>query len=66
MKSAGVKLEWEVIDDYHQRCSVPGGWLVKAYEDVMQELSTQGFVPGWDWRISICFVPDTNHEWGKQ
>lgn len=59
------KLEWEQIDNYHQRARILGGWLVKAYEDVMQDRSAygQGLIGGWDFRIAMCFVPDPNHEW---
>lgn len=54
-------MEWEDIDNYHKRCSIPGGWLVKAYEDVFQK-DTDDTV-GYDWRMSMCFVPDPLHEW---
>jgi len=58
-------LTWEKIDEHHQRTSIHGGWLVKTYEDVYEDRSAQGsgMVCGWQWRISMCFVPDPNHEW---
>jgi len=56
-------MEWEAIDAYHQRPRVHGGWLVKAYEEVLHARECAGLVPGWDWRIAMCFVPDPNHEW---
>ena len=67
-KPTSEKFEWERIDDYHQRCPVHGGWLVKAYEDVYHNLYElgKGMVPGYDMRISMCFVPDVNHEWKIQ
>ncbi len=60
-----MELVWEIIDSFHQRAKVPGGWLVKAYEDVVQDRSEsgQGLIPGWDFRISMCFVPDPYHDW---
>jgi len=56
-------MEWEQIDDYHQRCAVPGGWLVKAFEDVFHDCLDRGMQGGWDWRIAMCFVPDPEHVW---
>ncbi len=62
-----MKLEWEIIDGYHQRLKVPGGWILKATEDVIHDQGEygQGMVGGWDFRIAICFVPDTDHKWGE-
>lgn len=56
-------MEWEQIDEYHRRAKIKGGWLVKAYEDVIHDTESQGRVPGWDWRIAMCFVPDSMHAW---
>ena len=60
-----MTLNWEKIDDHHKRVRVHGGWLVKAFEDVCHDKSAygKGMMPGWDFRIAICFVPDPNHEW---
>ncbi len=60
-----MKLEWEIIDPYHQRAKVPGGWIFKALEDVSHDKSCDGhgMDSGWDYRVAICFVPDPNHEW---
>ena len=55
-------MNWEQIDDYHKRAKIKGGWLVKAYEDVVHD-TDRGRVPGWDWRVSMCFVPDPMHGW---
>ena len=55
-------MKWEQIDNYHQRCKVPGGWIVKAFEDVVH-LTERAMEPGWDFRIALCFVPDPKHEW---
>ena len=57
-----VKLEFENIDSHHQRARVPGGWLVKAYEEVTHA-TDHGNYQGWDLRIAMTFVPDPNHEW---
>lgn len=54
--------KFEQIDNYHQRAKVPGGWLVKAYEDVMHN-HEQGNQNGLDWRVSMTFVPDPEHSW---
>jgi len=60
-----MKLEWEQIDDYHQRARVPGGWLVKAYEEVVHNMmeSGRGMESGYDIRVAMCFVPDSCHQW---
>jgi len=59
-------MEWEVIDPYLQRAKIPGGWLVKAYEDVVHDREHAGMVPGWDFRIALCFVPDPDYAWLKE
>lgn len=58
-------MEWEQIDNSHQRAKVHGGWLVKAFESVTHNLCVdgRGMEDGWDWRVAMCFVPDPNHEW---
>lgn len=59
-------LTWEQIDPYHQRAAVIGGWLVKAYEDVMtirDNYSSSDAQKGYEWRVSMCFVPDDGHYW---
>ncbi len=56
-------MDWEVIDSFHQRAKVPGGWLVKAYEEICHNIEGQGVISGWDFRITMAFVPDVNHEW---
>lgn len=58
-------MNWEVIDDYHQRLSVRGGWIFQVCSDVMHNRSDtgQGMIGGWDYRVAICFIPDPNHEW---
>ena len=57
-------LTWEDIDPYHKRAAIPGGWLVKAYEDIYESFHEDSPVDrGYNWRITTCFVPDINHEW---
>ena len=57
---------WEQIDDNHYRCNIFGGWLVKAYENVVGfnvhserfEYETEN-----NHCVSMCFVPDPLHQW---
>lgn len=59
-------LTWQDIDPYHKRAAVPGGWLVKTYEDVMTPRDTYCGMRGergYEWRVSMCFVPDEGHYW---
>lgn len=58
-------MEWEKIDDYHQRAKVIGRWLVKATEDVWISIHDVEQRPesGYAWQVSMCFVPDPLHEW---
>lgn len=56
-------LTWEQIDNYHQRAKIEGGWLVKAYEDVVHDTTDRGLQPGWDFRMAMAFVPDSKHIW---
>jgi hypothetical protein len=58
-----MKLDFEQIDSHHQRAKVPGGWLVKAFENVSHSLLDGGMSDGWDWRVAMAFVPDPNYEW---
>lgn len=59
-----MKFKWEKIDPYHQRAKVPGGWALKSIEDVYTKMYDDTRpLPGCEYRSSICFIPDTNHEW---
>jgi hypothetical protein len=58
-----MKFQFEQIDEYHQRAKVIGGWLVKAYEDVMHDTDHARGSGGWDFRIAMTFVPDPTHNW---
>ena len=60
-------MEWERIDDYTERSKVFEGWLVKAHADVYHNFNDdRGMACGWDFRVTMCFVPDENHEWELQ
>ncbi len=57
-------MHFEFIDDEHSRAKVPGGWIIKSYTDVLVRLhSDQTPVAGYEWRTSICFMPDADHVW---
>ena len=58
-----MKIEWQQIESnnghYMYRAKVIGGWLVLVCNDVL----TSDFRSGYEWRESVTFVPDPNHEW---
>ena len=56
-------MEWEYLCDYLHRLKVPGGWIVKHIEDVMTNVSQDTIEHGYEFRSSICFVPDPDHTW---
>lgn len=72
-------LKWEEIKHDHgfylKRAMVFGGWLVASINDVAVTQTTQTTIfisshesihtgaIGSEWRTSITFVPDPNHEW---
>ena len=57
-------MKFEQIDGYHQRAKVFGGWLVKAFEPVYHtDNGCSAGGDGWDWRVTMAFVPDQHHEW---
>lgn len=57
-------LHWEDINHdngfYLRRTKVFGGWLISAISDVG---AAQMGRNDCEWRTSITFVPDPNHEW---
>ncbi len=64
-----VTLIWEQIDDQFStsyRAKVVNGWLFKIVENVHVSLH-EDMTPqeGYEWRTSICFIPDINHNWGN-
>ena len=57
-------MHFERIDNEHQRAKVPGGWIVKAFGEVMTQLHPgHNASDGYEWRIAMCFVPDPEHKW---
>jgi hypothetical protein len=59
-----MKFKFEPIDDGHSRAKVPGGWLVKAFLPVTHMASDMCDIrEGYDWRVSMVFVPDPDHSW---
>ena len=58
-------LNWEKLDDANFRLKVPGGWVLKSYEDVAHLLDNNStrFDYNHDWRIATCFIPDPNYNW---
>ena len=56
-------MNWGQIDNYHQRAKVPGGWLVKAFENAARTTIDGGITDGFNWYVAMCFVPDPNYEW---
>lgn len=66
-----MKLDWENIEnnqgEYINRAKIFGGWLVTVTNNVMTQVYKGYTIPenedGYEWRTSITFVPDLNHEW---
>ena len=58
-----MEFKFEQIDDYHKRAKVHGGWLVKAIENVAHMSEYRPDITGFDYRVSMAFVPDPTHEW---
>ncbi len=57
-------MEWEEITPYEHRARVPGGWVLKVTQDVMTNIRPEECPhEGYEWRTSICFIPDPNHKW---
>ena len=56
-------LEWEQVDDYHKRARVPGGWLVKTFENVWDGVAEGRPECGHQWRVAMCYVPDPERQW---
>jgi len=65
-----TKLKWEKIfsehSNYLNRAAVFGGWLVMSTDDVIEYQGDQSHKTGqegYQWRTSICFIPDPSHSW---
>ena len=71
MSNNKVSIEWESVNDDSsigdtQRAKVFGGWLVKTTIDVLVSLhEDQAPTNGYEWRDTMCFVPDPEHKWGE-
>lgn len=65
------QLKWEQIPQdltgSLNRTPIFGGWLVRLFEDIRSPINIgypqPDYQQGYEWRPSICFVPDPNHEW---
>lgn len=67
---------WEEVydrtGDSLSRMKVPGGWLVSnttcrvEYVDSPIQPGTRMAVEAGDYKVSMCFLPDPNHEWLKE
>jgi hypothetical protein len=65
------ELKWEDIKHgmgfSMRRTKIFGGWLVTTIDEVRSPFDTGYTQPeykeGYEWRTSITFVPDLNHEW---
>ena len=56
-------LTWEYVDSQHERAAVIGGWLVKAYEEILEAPYFGSACRGSNVRVTMCFVPDEGHYW---
>ncbi len=63
-------LKWETVDSTTEtisRAKIFGGWLVSAVNDVRSPVNNgynqPDYPTGYEWRTSITFIPDPNHEW---
>lgn len=61
-----VEVVWEDVisnnGEYLRRAKIHGGWLVKVVVDASGIYQGQ-MMQGVEYRSSLCFVPDPNHEW---
>lgn len=55
-------MEWEMIDNYHSRAKVHGGWIVKGFDAVLVLLNDE-WRPSEEMHIAMCFVPDPMGAW---
>lgn len=68
MTEPNKKISWELINNisfgWTERAKIPGGWLVRTcgVSDALPTADVNNFqIPSM--ALSICFVPDPNHEW---
>lgn len=65
MRQQQKNLVWEQVDHDIQRARIPMGWLVREYQDVLHfnVFDHEHTTDGYDWRVTLTFVPDPNNEW---
>ena len=56
-------MKWEKVESYTKRMRVPFGWIVKCYEDVLVRSFEGYWETGFEWSISVVFIPDPFHWW---
>lgn len=61
-------LVWEEVETpshlgYMWRSRTPTGWLVRETQDVTHHIPDRGLDSGYDWRVSLTFVPDPDGLW---
>lgn len=64
-------LTWEQVPQDHSgelmRVKVPGGWLIKEYQNVQTSVNTgmpqNELKEGYEWRVAMCFMPDPEYKW---
>lgn len=66
-----IELVWEAVKTNHDtlyRAKVFGGWLVRVDNDVISNPTGDMGMgsSGYEWRTALTFIPDVNHEWGKE
>ena len=64
-EDVGEDMTWELVDNYTLRMKVPTGWIVKVIEDISHDQYSlgRGMQNGLDYRVALCFVPDSSHDW---
>ena len=63
-KPVDNKPKWQDIDPYTRRLQVPGGWIVKMYEDRYVKMHDDSHPEvGHEFQITAVFVADKNHNW---
>jgi hypothetical protein len=66
-----MKLEWEQVEHNHgnaiHRAKVFGGWLIMSTDEVQTQVYEGYDIPsireGYEWKTSITFMADINHQW---
>ncbi len=69
-----LPVRWQRLEQnghagYLYRAEVPGGWLVKAVDEIMQPPLPAGYPFGgreYDTVSSMTFLPDPEHAWSPE